>query len=523
MILSQPVSRGRVWLEKWSVLASFLLVMAVLQYTALEAGPFAGRAVGRELMFLTVMLCSTAFWTLVAGSTIGGVAFSLAALLLLEMGANIAAARLSGVAVDLFAPHPLVAGLRVAYAVLTWWLGWRLLARFEVTGEGAGAATLAITGAAPDLLRCRPKGALRNLVRKELRLQQPTFLIAALFTGCWLAALAFFALPPDRPRAAGAVFTTMLAIYVPLAVLVAATVSVSEDTTLGVRAWHLTLPVSSRTQWLVKLVITGVMAAAAAIGLPFALAALAPAVVPLTGRELHLPPALVLLLVPGIVLGFWASTLIGQTVRAAVATGVAVATLGFCAAAGGSAGLRWGPGSDVLTWIMVRYQLTPEVLYPGPAAMRRAAIAVCSIVALTALHQSLAAFRRVNVDRRTIMVYSLRLAAASFAAAFIVMAVTRASAEQWRSAPVRELEHAIKAVALTNHSATAITTAELKATALLSPGTQDWLRGSAITITRVAPRASAAPFHRRLLYQVRVVFPNGRVYRTAYFENPPVP
>ncbi len=209
--------------------------------------------------------------------------------------------------------------------------------------------------------------------------------------------------------------------------------------------------------------------------------------------------------------------------RAAVAAGGAVAALGFCAAAGGAAGLRWGPGSDVLTWIMVRYQLTPEVLYPGPAAVRRAAIAVFfAIVALTALHQSLAAFRRVNVDRRTIVVYSLRLAAASFAAAFIVMAFTRASAEQWRSAPVRELEHAIKAVALTNHSATAVTTAELEANALLSPGTKEWLEGSAITITRTAPRASAAPLHRRLLYEVRVVFPNGRVYRTTYFEHPPV-
>ena len=526
MLLSQPVSRERLWLEKWTVLATVILGLAALQYAALEAGPFAGRAVGRELMFLVVMLCSTGFWTLVAGSTIGGVAFSLAALLLLATAANTVIARLSGVVVDLFEPHPFVIGLGLVYAALAGWFGWRMLARFEVASEGAGTARV-VTAASSGMLRCRARGALRNLARKELRLQHPTFLIAATFTGCWLAAIALLAASPARPETADVVFTIMLAVYLPLALVVAGTVSVCEDTTLGVLAWHLTVPVSSRAQWLVKLGITAAVAATLVVVVPVALAMLAPAVVTLPGRTVQLPsPAALAPATIALVLAFWASTLFGHTTRAAVATGVAVATLGFCAAAGGSAGLRSGPGSDVLTWIMVRYQLTPEVLYPGPGAMRRATIAVFSIVALTALHQSLAAFRRVNVDRRTIVVYSLRLAAVSFAGALVVAAYTYAAANLWRSVPVRELLTALEARTSGDQQPRIIPVAELEAAGGLSPATRTWLAGSQISITprvigwRPALDPSAS---RRVIYLVRVILPNGRVYQTDYWREAPPP
>jgi hypothetical protein len=72
------------------------------------------------------------------------------------------------------------------------WLGGRMLARFQATG-GMGSDDLLMAG--PDVmsgalaggLRCRPTGAVLNLIRKELRLLRPVWLIsllAALVPSC---------------------------------------------------------------------------------------------------------------------------------------------------------------------------------------------------------------------------------------------------------------------------------------------------------------------------------------------------
>jgi hypothetical protein len=73
-----------------------------------------------------------------------------------------------------------------------------MFARYELRGQGEGGIAVA-TGLLGRLsvLRSRPTGAIANLVRKEVRLQQPTLLIAALFTAVWLAAMLFGGHPGD--------------------------------------------------------------------------------------------------------------------------------------------------------------------------------------------------------------------------------------------------------------------------------------------------------------------------------------
>jgi hypothetical protein len=523
LLLSQPEPRARLWLRKWAVIGLVLAAVTGLQYAALSFGPFTVETVGRELTFLLVVLCSGTLWTLLAGSTIGGVAFTLAALLLLEMTANLVAIHLFGASLDLFSFHPVVVAARVAYMLTTLWLGWRIFARLEIKAEGAAGGHWIATGPLWDVLRCRPEGALGNLIRKEIRLQAPTLQIATVFVACWLAAIGYFAVTPARPSTTEAVFIVMLAVYCPLALVVSGTISLGEDTALGIRAWHLTLPVSSRAQWLVKLAVSAFVGAVAAIALPLALGLLASVAVPLPDGRVPLPGGAAVLVAAGIlVVAFWAAALLGHTVRAAVATGLALVGLAICARIGIETGLRLGIWDSVLTWLMVRNQWPPQlffVVHPGSFGWL-AVIASGAIVAVVALVQSLRAFRRAQVDRQLVATYGGLLALVCFLVTFGISSYQRAAGNQWRSAPVRELRAAIEAARPPAGPARVVSLAELEATGLVSDATRRWLSGSEVTVeSRSVPwrTTPGGPAEYRILHRVHVVFPNGQTYDPLYF------
>ena len=131
------------------------------------------------------------------------------------------------------------------------WLGGRMLARFQATGGMAGDDLLmagpdVMPGALAGWLRCRPTGAVLNLIRKELRLLRPVWLISLLAAVGW-ACLTLFGLLHERGFSrnfetavviVGVVSTLMIAIL-------AGSLSLGEERTSGTHAWHLTLPVSA--------------------------------------------------------------------------------------------------------------------------------------------------------------------------------------------------------------------------------------------------------------------------------------
>lgn len=525
LLLSQPVTRAQVWTQKWGTLLAVLLLLLVVQYAVLTGGTVPAHVV---LTFVALMACSGPLWTLVAGSTIGGAVFSLAALLLVELTASLSIAFATGSEIELFANRPAFVVVRAAYAALTLWLGWRTFARYEVTGGGDGPGGLAIGSLRGfEMLRSRPHGAVANLVRKELRLQQPTFLIAAVFLVCWLAALLLLALAPERPDVADVVLTVLLVSYVPLSLIVASTISVGEDTSLGIHAWHLTYPVSSAMQWTVKLGVTVAVAAVLAVALPLGLISIAPYVATLAagGMQLPTPSATALLAASALLVGFWTSTLARQTVRAAVMTGVALAVLAFVIGGGSWLGWRVGTGTQLFTWIMVQWQLPPESLHPfayGLTSRRTEWLALGSALCLITplvLRQSLAAFRTARIDRRRIVRNSAQLGIVALLAAFIPAAVIRASSDIYRSQPLRELELAVQQVARQSIAAPAdepvfVSPADLLSTGLLSDQTCRWLAGTRISLQ---PRTFRDPAGQEVTYILtRITFPNGRWSRMSY-------
>jgi hypothetical protein len=526
LVLSQPVSRTRIWVEKWGALLAILLVVASVQFIATRGAVPDARVAVRAATFLLAIACSGFLWTLVAGSTIGGAVFSLAGLAILEMVSSFTTSRVTGLELDPFATHPALVMVRIAYAALTAWLGWRLFSRYELkaSGEGAGMLPMAALEAVPAL-RCRSTGALANLVRKELRLQQPTFLLAALFVLCWLSAMLLFRMASWQPRLADVVFTTIFVSYVPLVLVVCGTIATGEDTSLGIRAWHLTLPVSSIAQWTVRLAV--MLAAGAVVGfaLPLALKVVTPTLVNLPAGTIQLPSAAGLAAVAGVllVISFWSATLFGHTIKAAVATGVALAALWICVVFATLAGERLGIGSGWMTRLMIAKQWSPEDLLPIGISFRRfddlAMWTSIAVLAAVALRQSLGAFRAPQIERQRIVRSALQLGLTAAIVSFIPNAYLKSATEQYRSKPVRELQSALQYMSAASLAATgdipgSVSVADLEATGQLSSDTGRWLAGSRISLQSSARRVTGG---REVRYvRTDVSFPSGSAFRMLY-------
>lgn len=268
LLLSQPVGRMEIWGEKLIVTVIAILSAGLVLSLALRATSFhlAPQEIAFAGAWIVAGTASATFWTLFTRSTVGGVALNIGVqsfLCFVIPWANLTE--------GLRARGYLAPGSHLVVSTITFvflcyvggmvWLGGRTLARLQATG-GMGSDDLLMAG--PDVLpgawagwlRCRPTGAVLNLIRKELRLLRPVWLISLLAALCW-ACLALYALLFEQGYSknfetavviVGVVSTLMIAIL-------AGSMSLGEERTSGTHAWHLTLPVPSRLQWLIKLCV----------------------------------------------------------------------------------------------------------------------------------------------------------------------------------------------------------------------------------------------------------------------------
>ena len=282
--------------------------------------------------FLIATLCSAGFWTLVAQSTIGGIAFTVA----IQFGITLAVQ----VVVSRFFQIPIgnddsrvvlgIALVGLVYSATFLWLGRRKWVNFELrqTNPGESASALPRKFGSVECFRPRPRGATLNLLRKELHLQRSLILLALLFLGCWLATgIAAFLLPG---RNIENLFQALYLFYMPICMLLAGSISMSEETTLGTFPWHLSLPIGPMRQWFVKL------AAGLATGLGLAIvlpASLAWVTSNLPNLETHFTqdPGGYLFLAGWCVvlylLAFWSATLMPGAVRATMTAIASLASL----------------------------------------------------------------------------------------------------------------------------------------------------------------------------------------------------
>jgi hypothetical protein len=350
LLLSQPVGRMDIWGEKLSVTV-VAVVSAVLVFSlALRATSFHP---DRQLLafagaWIVAITASATFWTLFTRSTVGGIALNIGVQSFISFvvpWANLADwLRARGY---LLPGNPIVPStvtfVFLCYAGVMIWLGRRTLTGFQATG-GMGSDDLLMAG--PDVmpgafagwLRCRPTGAVLNLIRKELRLLRPVWLISLLAAVGW-ACLALFGLLHQRGSSRN--FETAVVIVGVISTLIiailAGSLSLGEERTSGTHSWHMTLPVSALRQWLIKLLMALFAGFVGAGILPMLIA----------GRlfgsshslvDVHLGTGWLLGVLILTFASFWCACAANGTVSAVLWVFPVIFTLGFASDFGGRAG-----------------------------------------------------------------------------------------------------------------------------------------------------------------------------------------
>ncbi len=493
LLLSQPVGRMEIWTEKMSVTVvavfSATLVYWYVWRSALEELPEIWVYAGTLIL---AMVASATFWTLVARSTMGGLALN---------GVNSFIPLVFSIRRD-WVPETTTtrsaaAVVFLCYASVMLWLGRRALARFQVTGGPAGEDLLV---AGPDVMpramagwfRSRPTGAVFNLMRKEIRLLRPVWLISLLGLVGWIS-LPIFGYTLERGSVAAAI---MVMAFTPLIAVLAGSLSLGEERSSRTHSWNLTQPVPAGRQWLIKLVM--------ALFTGLVCAVLLPAIAVIAGGTISGSPFLIvdhapwMVCVLGVALltfaAFWCVCVVNGTVRAVLWIFPVMIALTLA----GRFGAWLAP--EVVTLAVSRFDLFTDFRFTNAvsniqlirtsAQSMLFALLLLAPTLLLAVVQSYQLFRRQLQDSNLFVVRRLLpLALVTFLSLFCWMAflasVVEAKQQVWNM--FHEMHEAIERIqpGTANLDAThplQLTVEDLVKVAPLSERTRRWLVNSSITV-----------------------------------------
>jgi hypothetical protein len=370
---------------------------------------FFGARVAKQAVFMALLwptLGSVGYWTLIARSTLGGMVFTAFAQLIVYG----LIAFISGEPDPEPAFFGVIGGL---YGAVFFMLSWRKFARLEMShisaGELVGAKSLTAWPSRLSWLRCRPTSGLLNLIRKEIQLLRPLFIIATILLFLWVLTYAWLLLKPDRTAFPELIFALTIGFYIPLMSALAGSVSLGEEKSLAMVGWHLTFPVSILRQWAVKLAVAFGAWLLLGLLLPFSLTRLGVSLWgPRSYGEFEVVGWLgISLFMTGVfALSFWAMTLFSNTVRAVM--GSLVTAMVLC---GAVALALWLLIAFVYTLPVVRTLLTGE---EGQEVDGLVLIGASTVI--LAFIQSLLQFRLLQTSWRTVMKYSGALVVFAFLA-----------------------------------------------------------------------------------------------------------
>jgi hypothetical protein len=317
--LAQPVDRRRLLLTKLTVLLPMVATLAVFAAGAFLPGLVFAAPPPYPVILLVgslpaVCAIGVAPWfTMVGRGPLAGAVFTVVPPgLMWAMGSYV------GLPTFVFLAATML--LAAIGAVMTW----RTFLRLESTGSHQAEIDLSAwlpraNGAVSHAKADRPRGQVLVFIRRELRMQQATFIVAGLYvTTCLLTILGRQFSGGVNTDATLFVATFMNSGLV--AFLSGAVVS-AEERRLGTADWHNLLPMAAWKQWAMKVAV--------AVGLTYVLAALVPEFIArladVPGIRDGMEPLTVIVLC---VVALYVSTLSTSGLRALLLTGPVLFILG---------------------------------------------------------------------------------------------------------------------------------------------------------------------------------------------------
>jgi hypothetical protein len=258
MLLSQPVSRGRLVVVKLVALTVMALTLSGVAAAVLVRPD--------ELVWIYASLlcaiCLAPLLTMVCRHVLAGIVFAGAA--------PVWVSALSGVV-----SPGILWTVMLAVCVPAAVASWRLLMHLEaIDGRGSDLELPRLFRSAASTARSASVPAVRHplwqLVKKELHLQQMTFAVAAVWLVIWSI---MFALAPVV-RMFGAFPVGMVSLlYGALLALLIGSLASAEERQLGTLEWQMLQPLAAWQQWAVKVGTVMVLSAVLSFALPVVLAA----------------------------------------------------------------------------------------------------------------------------------------------------------------------------------------------------------------------------------------------------------
>ena len=281
LVLSMPVSRRRTFAMKASVLLPMLVILAAVAVVRLPVAP-AGRDLKDTMLVGLLSLLSSAFlapWlTMVCRNVIAGALFSLSITSAALVGSELVtiavygAGQLDGPVGQHFRMELLWGSMLLLSAVgaISSWRAFMTLetiegSRLEVRLPGFRDRSVS-SAPARHGQRIHP---VWSLVRKELHLQQLTFVVPALYVCGWIATLVL-----RRLLGGGDVEDVLLILTVvngAIVALLSGSLASAEERHLGVLESQVLMPISTVQQWAIKAGVVFGLCLLLAMALPAAL------------------------------------------------------------------------------------------------------------------------------------------------------------------------------------------------------------------------------------------------------------
>ena len=275
LLLAQPIDRRRTCATKLIVLVSAVSLVCL---SAMLFAPEPFRMLtetrrGERAVLILAPLCAVFLappLSMLCRSALAGVVFTVAIPGVLMLIANLMATVwygfLANDAVNTFVSTFVWRAMAIACAagaIATWVLFVRLEAiegHAELQWPRWPRA-----GSDPLTVPRKVRGVVGALVRKELRLQQMTFVVVGLFV---LASAALWILSRVNPEYWEVPIEAVTGMYGVLLLVLIGSVASAEERQLGTLPSQLLLPVAARTQWAVKAATTLSLALVLAVGVP---------------------------------------------------------------------------------------------------------------------------------------------------------------------------------------------------------------------------------------------------------------